>query len=83
MTVRAQQPQVFAPVVAPVPVDVIDLQRHGLAEPLGAQPAPGALIANTDSQKCATQPLGRGPICAAVLDQHLVRGLAFTGVLPC
>jgi hypothetical protein len=72
VTVGAQQPQVLAPVVTPVPVDVIDLQGHGLAEPLGADPAFGAHLWCTYLQERPTQQVGSRSATAVVLDEDVL-----------
>jgi hypothetical protein len=67
VAVGAEQPQVLAPVVAPVPVDVIDLQGHGLAEPLGADAAVRTLFGDADFAQSTAQQVGPRSALAVVL----------------
>lgn len=73
MAVGTQQPQVLQPVITPVPVDVIHLQSHGFAEPLGADPAVGALFGHAHVTERPTQHNRAGPTLAAMLDQDILR----------
>ena len=71
MAVGTQQPQILATVVTPVPVDVIDLQRHRLAEPLRGGAAHGASFRHADLAECATQQKSPGPLRASVLNEDV------------
>jgi hypothetical protein len=73
MAVGAQQPQVLGPVVAPVPADVIDLECHRPAEPLGWGAASGASLGYTDFPERSPQLTGPGPPFTAALDQQVFR----------
>jgi len=73
MAVGAQQPQVLAPVVAPVSVDVIDLQRHRIVEPLRAGPALGAFFWYANFAKRSTKQCRSGATPTTVLDEQVLR----------
>lgn len=72
MTVGAQQPQVLAPVVAPVAVDVVDLQRHGFATPVGAGAAVSTFFRYADLMQCSTQQTGSRALLPVVAHEDFL-----------
>lgn len=71
MAVGAQQSQVLTSVVAPVAVDVVDLQGHGLPVPLGRSPARVAELGDADLTQGPAEQHAPGATPTIMADQDM------------
>ena len=80
MAGRTQVPQVFAAVVQPVSIDVVDLQDESSAPPEIADAARSTLVRDTQIIKGASQKRGSRPGCGwGQPSQYVHGGLAVRG----
>lgn len=75
MAVGAQEPQIRAPVVAPVAVDMVDLQRHGPPVPFGRRSALVAPFGHARLKEGSAQQGGLGAPSTVVLHEYVDRPL--------